>query len=119
MPTALNTKRAAKKQNPPPTERAKEPPKQLSLLHPAPEQSAEEVWKPERDGDGIEGQITRIIRDIGRYRATHFYIQTVNALRIVIANAETVLARKLGDWALEVGDRVGILYLGERVGSDG
>src|SRR5262249_38503207 len=95
-----------------------EPPKPPSLLDRAREMSEAETWKPEV-GDGIEGVIVRIIRDVGRFHSTHYYIKTASAIRIVVANADTNLARKLDDWTLGVGDRVGILYPGEKLGSNG
>ena len=89
-----------------------------SLLERAREQSEATFWKPQKKGDGIEGKVIKIVRDTGRYRSDFYHLQTAAGVQIV-AGGSTVLGQRLADQQLEVGDSVGILYLGEETSKAG
>jgi hypothetical protein len=89
-----------------------------SLLDKAREQAEAKFWKPAKEGDGIEGKIVRIIRDAGKYHSTFYHLETEAGIEIV-AGGSTVLGQRLADQQLEVGDSVGILYLGEETSKAG
>src|SRR5262245_19395754 len=103
-------------QNPPVERDGKEPPK--SLLDRAREQSETTFWKPQKEGDGIEGEIVKILRDAGKYHSDFYHVKTDDGIQIV-AGGSTVLGQRLNDHQLEVGDRVGILFLGEETSKGG
>src|SRR5262245_33747546 len=89
-----------------------------SLLDRAREQSEATFWKPKKEGDGIEGDVITILRDTGNYHSDFYHIKTDDGIQIV-AGGSTVLGQRLSDHQLEVGDKVGILFLGEETSKAG
>src|SRR5262245_19711381 len=89
-----------------------------TLLDRAREQSEATFWKPRKEGDGIEGEIVKILRDAGKYHSDFFHIKTHDGIQIV-AGGSTVLGQRLADLQLEPGDRVAVLYLGEATSKSG
>jgi hypothetical protein len=90
-----------------------------SLLDKAREQSRATFWKPNKADDGIEGKVVRVIRDAGKYHSDFFHIETDDGVQIVAGGETTVLGKKLNDARIEVGDKVGILFLGEETSKAG
>jgi hypothetical protein len=89
-----------------------------SLLDRARRQAEATFWKPTKEGDGVEGRIVKIVRDAGKYHSDFYHIETDDGVQVV-AGGSTVLGQRLSDQQLEVGDSIGILFLGEKTSKSG
>jgi hypothetical protein len=94
--------------------------KQLSLLDRARQQANEKLdfWKPDKPEDGIQGTVVKVARG-GKFNSLFVHTQTENGIQIIAAGETTVLGKKLIDLEIGVGDRIGVLYLGEKKSASG
>jgi hypothetical protein len=77
------------------------------------------VWKPEHEGDGIEGTLTNIRRG-DKYDSMHYHIHCEDGIdRVVMAGADTVLGGLLTHEHLQIGDEVAVVFLGEKESKNG
>ena len=72
-----------------------------------------EQWKPLNDGDGIAGELVKIGKG-GKFNATFYTLRTDDGDFFITAAPDTVLGRELHDHKLSVGDKIAIVYLGEK-----
>jgi hypothetical protein len=89
-------------------------PTKLTLLERVRQQSQAKFWNPEKAGDAIDGQIVKIVHGIGHYNSSHYYLTIDGGMQIVSAGETTVLNKKLKGEHLEVGDRLCVIFLGEK-----
>jgi hypothetical protein len=83
------------------------------LLERAQEMSARNYWKPEKAGDGIEGTVVEINRDIGKFHSTDFVIEGEDRQRWTLSvPKDSVLARRIAEDFPTVGDAMAVLYMG-------
>jgi hypothetical protein len=91
-----------------------------SLLDQLRQQSDEkmDLWKPD-PGDGIEGTVVKITTG-GKYNSTFFHLKTDDGyIQVIAAGADTDLGRQLCALQIELGDRLAVIYDGERPSKKG
>jgi hypothetical protein len=91
---------------------------QTTLLDEARRQSQAEFWKPVKPDTGIEGQVISITEG-GKYNSVFYHVQQDNSEVLIVPGGDTVLGKKLSGLHVEIGDRIGVLYLGEGVSKSG
>jgi hypothetical protein len=89
-----------------------------SLLDRARQQSEAEFWKPTKPDTGIEGEVVSITEG-GKFNSTFYHVRQDDGEVLIVAGGDTVLGKKLSGLRIEVGDRIGVLYLGEGVSKTG
>jgi hypothetical protein len=89
-----------------------------SLLDRARQQSEAEFWKPVKPNTGIEGEVVSITEG-GKFNSTFYHFRQDDGEVLIVAGGDTVLGKKLSGLHIEIGDRIGVLYLGEGVSKTG
>jgi hypothetical protein len=89
-----------------------------SLLDRARQQSEAEFWKPTTPDTGIEGEVVSITEG-GKFNSTFYHVRQDDGEVLIVAGGDTVLGKKLSGLHIEIGDRIGVLYLGEGVSKTG
>jgi len=99
---------------------SKSSPESKSLLEKLREQPDDngsvEYWKPTTEGEGIEGLIVTIARG-NRYNSLQLHLEGV--AQIVSAYPDSTLEKRILEQQPQVGDKIGILFLGEGVSEAG
>src|SRR5215475_6804888 len=89
-----------------------------SLLDKARQQSEAEFWKPTKPDTGIEGEVVSITEG-GKFNSIFYHVQQDDGEVLIVPGGDTILGKKLSGLHIEVGDRIGVLYLGEGVSKTG
>src|SRR5258706_9352842 len=76
-----------------------------------------EIWRPSEKGDGIEGVVTEIKIVTGNFNSTHYLICLDDGGEVIVPAAEgSVIAKKLDELRVIVGDRIAVVFKGQPVG---
>src|SRR5947199_2103315 len=90
-----------------------------SLLERAKEQADLKLFKFEKSGDHVQGQIVKMNTG-GKFDSTFFTLRSEDGkIEVLAASQNTVMGRKILDSQPEVGDDMCVLFVGEKKSSTG
>src|SRR5262245_59276625 len=96
------------------------PPKRSTLAERAHAKADATFWQPKNPGESVEGLVIRIAHDQGKYGSTHWHVQQDDGTVVIVsASPDSVLDGKLAGEHLELGYRVYVEFLGEKVSKGG